>query len=99
MSIKQTVESMEQNLQSVWSSIKDEGGELPRQLNITNLAPAIRSIGGNVPIFNPDLSKVLDANFVTYLANAKTQTYSADDSTDAVYDKLFAPSLTQLAIL
>lgn len=40
----------------------------------------------------------LDANFLACLANTKTQTYSRDDSTDVVYDKLFAPSMAQLGV-
>lgn len=40
----------------------------------------------------------LNTDFVNCLANTKTQTYSRDGSTDVVYDKLFAPSITQIGV-
>lgn len=40
----------------------------------------------------------LDTNFVACLANTKKQTYSRDNTTDVVYDKLFAPSMAELGV-
>lgn len=40
----------------------------------------------------------LNADFVGTLAKTKTQTYSQDGSTDIVYDRLFAPSMSQLGV-
>lgn len=45
-----------------------------------------------------NLNNNFDSYFLDCLANTKVQTYNQDGSTDTVYDKLFAPSMTQLGI-
>lgn len=40
----------------------------------------------------------LNSDFVSCLANTRVQTYSRDGSTDVVYDKVFAPSMSQLGV-
>lgn len=47
---------------------------------------------------NNTLMDDLDQDFVAHLASTKVQTYSRDGSIDVVYDKLFAPSMTQLGV-
>lgn len=44
------------------------------------------------------MTSSLNSNFTECLGNTKVDTYSIDGSIDTVYDKLFAPSMSQLGV-
>lgn len=92
-----------------FADVEIEGGETVHALNLlskyTNETGSTWGANGSTKYSASTLRSSiatyqgkLNADFVACLANTKTQTYSRDGSTDVVYDKLFAPSMTQLDV-
>lgn len=92
-----------------FEDVEVEGGSIVHAINLlakyTNETDSQWGDSGNTEYSTSTLRSSLttyqgklNADFLTCLANTKTQTYSRDGSTDVVYDKLFAPSMAQLGV-
>lgn len=78
---------------NVWARYTDDVGELyDNDIEASYSGSALRTF-----ITGPYQNK-LDPNFVACLADSKVETVKQDGSIDVVYDKLYAPSFSQVNV-